>query len=74
MQALLSDINTYGWFGNNFVTTWHTPCGACYQYSLTVKLNGKSKTVGAVDGGVDANSNWWLITAELSRLLPEEAE
>jgi len=74
VQKLLSDINDYGWFTDNFVTTWHTPCGACYQYSLTVKYNGQTKTVGAVDGGVDAYSNWWQITPELSRLLPEEAD
>jgi hypothetical protein len=74
VETLVADIDKYGWFTDNFVTTWHTPCGACYQYNLTVKLNGQTKTVGAVDGGVDAYSNWWLIKAELSRLLPEEAE
>jgi hypothetical protein len=75
VETLLSDMNKYGWFTDNFVTTWHTPCGACYQYSLTVKFNGQTKTVGAVDGGVDAYALWWQdITPELSKLLPEEAE
>jgi ribose/xylose/arabinose/galactoside ABC-type transport system permease subunit len=74
VQQLLLDIDNYGWFTDEFVTTYHTPCGACYQYSLTVKRNGVTKEVGAVDGGVDAFANWWQITPELSRLLPEEAD
>jgi ribose/xylose/arabinose/galactoside ABC-type transport system permease subunit len=74
LQQLLVDINNYGWFTDEFVTTYHTPCGACYQYDLTVKYNGQTKQVSAVDGGVDAFANWWQITPELSRLLPEEAD
>jgi hypothetical protein len=74
VQQLILDINNYGWFTDEFVTTYHTPCGACYQYDLTVKYNGITKQVSAVDGGVDAYANWWQITPELSRLLPEEAE
>jgi ribose/xylose/arabinose/galactoside ABC-type transport system permease subunit len=74
VEQLLVDISNYGWFTDEFVTTYHTPCGACYQYSLTVKYNGVTKQVGAVDGGVDAYASWWQITPELSRLLPEEAD
>jgi ribose/xylose/arabinose/galactoside ABC-type transport system permease subunit len=74
VAKLLSDINDYGWFTDNFVTTHHNPCSACFTYSLTVKYDGQTKTVGAVDGGVDAYAKYWLITSELSTVLPEEAD
>ncbi len=51
-------------------TTSHTPCGACYSYFTTVSYQGQNKTIGAVDGGTDAPSNYWLMTGKLSTLLP----
>ena len=74
VDSLLASIDDLGWYTDgNFVTTHHTPCGACFQYSLTVKYNGQSKTVGAVDGGVDAYAKYWLITAKLAAILPDAA-
>jgi len=62
-------ITNEGWFTTAFYTTHHTPCTACYQYSLTVKANGVTKTVDAVDGGTDAPAAYWPITGQLAGLL-----
>jgi simple sugar transport system permease protein len=70
----LTFIDTQGWYTDNFYTTHHTPCGACYSYSLTVKYKGQTKTVDAVDGGTDAPSAYWLITGKLASILPAGLE
>ena len=69
VTALLTQINDYGWFTDNFYSTSHTPCGACFTYYTSVSYNGKAKTVQAVDGGTDAPSNYWLVTGRLSAIL-----
>jgi len=74
VNAALTFINDQGWYTDNFYSTHHTPCGACYSYSLTVKYNGQTKTVDAVDGGTDAPSAYWLITGELASILPAGLE
>ncbi len=65
------DINDYRLVQRQLPTTSHTPCGPATSTPLTVKYNGQTKTVDAVDGGIDASGWYWLITAELSGLLPE---
>ena len=71
VSTLLTDIDGLGWFTANMYTTSHTPCGQCYTYFTGVTFNGQSKTVEAVDGGTDAPSNYWLVSAKLSAILPK---
>ena len=66
VETLLKNINGFGFFTPSFLTTHHTPCGACYHYSTTVTYEGQSKTVEAVDGGADAPAEYRLTTAELT--------
>jgi simple sugar transport system permease protein len=74
VNAGLAKISDLGWFTDNFYTTHHTPCGACFEYSTTVKYKGQAKTVDAVDGGTDAPAAYWLVTAELAAILPAGVE
>jgi ribose/xylose/arabinose/galactoside ABC-type transport system permease subunit len=69
VTKIVADITNQGWFTTSFYTTHHTPCAACYQYSLTVKADGVTKTVDAVDGGTDAPAAYWPITGQLAGLL-----
>lgn len=69
VNTLLKQIADLGFFTPNLYTTHHTPCGACYEYSTTVKYQGQTKTVDAVDGGTDAPSNYWLMTGHLAPIL-----
>jgi ribose/xylose/arabinose/galactoside ABC-type transport system permease subunit len=69
VATLLTQIDGYGWFTDNFYSTSHTPCGACFTYYISVSYNGKTKTVEAVDGGTDAPSNYWPLTGRLSAIL-----
>jgi Ribose/xylose/arabinose/galactoside ABC-type transport systems, permease components len=69
VNTLLGQINDLGFFTDNFYTTYHTPCGACFRYSTTVKFNGQTKTVDAVDGGTDAPAAYWPMTGHLSAIL-----
>ncbi len=69
VTKLLKQISDYGFFTDNMYSTEHTPCGACFTYTLTVFYAGTTKTVKAVDGGTDAPSNYWLITGQLSAIL-----
>ncbi|MFH1524344.1 MAG: hypothetical protein ABIF04_05215 [Chloroflexota bacterium] len=70
VDKLLSDINNLQWFTDNMYSTSHTPCGACFTYFTSVLFQGQEKTVEAVDGGVDAPSNYWQMTGMLSQVLP----
>lgn len=70
LDQALTRIEALGWFTNEFYTTHHRPCGACYEYSITIKFKGQEKTVGAVDGGTDAPDQYWLVTSELAGILP----
>jgi ribose/xylose/arabinose/galactoside ABC-type transport system permease subunit len=69
VNALLTKIVNYGFFTDNFFDSHHTPCGACFDYSTTVKYKGVTKTVHAVDGGTDAPSEYWPMTGELAAIL-----
>jgi galactofuranose transport system permease protein len=71
VDKLLSSISGLGWFTDNFYSTSHTPCGACYTYYTTVLYQGQAKTVQAVDGGTDAPANYWLVSGELAGLVPK---
>ena len=36
VAELLTAINDRGWFTDDMYDTWHTPCGQCFGYYLTV--------------------------------------
>jgi simple sugar transport system permease protein len=69
VATLLKLISDKGWFTDNFYSTSHQPCGACYTYYMSVSFNGTTKTVEAVDGGADTPSDYWVITGKLSAIL-----
>jgi ribose/xylose/arabinose/galactoside ABC-type transport system permease subunit len=69
VDVLVKQIKSLGFFNPDFLTTTHTPCAACYRYSMTVTDGATTKTVGAVDGGTDAPSNYWVITGHLAPYL-----
>jgi simple sugar transport system permease protein len=71
VDKLLSQINDMEWFTDNMYSTHHFPCGACYTYFTDVIYKGQEKNVEAVDGGVDAPSNYWQMTAILNPFLPK---
>lgn len=72
VDELLADISDAGFFTDLFQTTYHPPCAACYQYSVTVTYEGQSKTVGAVDGGVDAAVEYWIVVGQVEFALGVE--
>ncbi len=72
VDHLLSFINTnVGWFTDNMYSTSHVPCRVCYHYFTSVAYGGQEKTVEAVDGGTDAPAEYWLMTGQLSTILPQ---
>jgi hypothetical protein len=71
VNKLLSFINDQRWFTDNMYSSSHLPCKICYYYFTTVVYNGQEKTVEAVDGGTDAPEEYWLITGQLSLILPK---
>jgi simple sugar transport system permease protein len=72
VDNLLSFIHTnVGWFTDNMYSTSHVPCRVCYHYFTSIAYNGKEKTVEAVDGGTDAPAEYWLMTGQLSTILPK---
>ncbi len=71
VDKLLSFISNVGWFTDNMYSTSHLPCKVCYHYFTSVSYQGQEKTVEAVDGGTDAPSEYWLMTGQLSTLLPK---
>jgi simple sugar transport system permease protein len=71
VDTLLAGINDYGWFTDEMYNTWHTPCGQCYGYYLTVSYHGQEKTVKGVDGGTDAPADYWQVMALVKGLVPK---
>jgi hypothetical protein len=73
VAVLLTAITDRGWFTENMYDTWHTPCGQCFGYYLTVVSNGQAKTVKAVDGGTDAPADYWQVVSTLNGVIPHFA-
>ncbi len=73
VDALLAGIIGYGWFTDEMYSTWHTPCGQCYGYYLTVSYQGQEKTVKGVDGGTDAPADYWQIVSLVKTVVPRFA-
>lgn len=71
VDKLLSAINNMGWFTDDMYTTHHKPCGACFTYFTTLTYKGQTKTVEAVDGGTDAPSNYWQMSALVTVIVPK---
>jgi ribose/xylose/arabinose/galactoside ABC-type transport system permease subunit len=71
VEQLLSDIADKGWFTDEMYNTWHTPCGQCYGYYLTVSYGDQEKTVKAVDGGTDAPADYWQVVSRINGIIPE---
>jgi ribose/xylose/arabinose/galactoside ABC-type transport system permease subunit len=70
VDRLLAGIHDYGWFTDEMYNTWHTPCGQCYGYYLTVSYNGQEKTVKGVDGGTDAPADYWQVISLVKGIVP----
>ncbi|RPI89130.1 MAG: hypothetical protein EHM40_01305 [Chloroflexi bacterium] len=70
VDTLLAGISNYGWFTDEMYDTWHTPCGVCYGYYLTVVHDGQEKTVKGVDGGTDAPADYWQVISVVKGIIP----
>jgi ribose/xylose/arabinose/galactoside ABC-type transport system permease subunit len=70
-NKLLSDIDDRGWFTDEIYDTWHTPCGQCFEYHITVSYQGQEKTVKAVDGGTDAPADYWQVVSLINKSIPK---
>jgi ribose/xylose/arabinose/galactoside ABC-type transport system permease subunit len=70
VDTLLAGIVGYGWFTDELYDTWHTPCGQCYGYYLTVSYQGQEKTVKGVDGGTDAPADYWQVISLVKGVVP----
>lgn len=68
VQAVIRQITDVGFFTDLFFTTYHPPCSACHQHSVTVTYGNETKTVGIVEGGTDGPAQYWLVMAYLSDL------
>jgi len=73
VDLLQAGINEYGWFTDELYDTWHTPCGQCYGYYLTVSYNNQEKTVKGVDGGTDAPADYWQVISLVKGIVPKFA-
>jgi hypothetical protein len=71
VDKLLAGVNDYGWFTDEMYNTWHTPCGQCYGYYLTVSYKGREKTVRGVDGGTDAPADYWQVISLVKGVTPK---
>jgi hypothetical protein len=71
VEKLLSNIDDRGWFTDEMYNTWHTPCGQCFAYHLTVAYQGQEKTVQAVDGGPDAPATYWRVVSVFNGIIPK---
>ena len=70
VEKLLSTINDKEWFTEEFYDTWHTRCGQCFGYYITISYKGQVKTVKAVDGGTDAPANYWQVVSAINGVIP----
>jgi ribose/xylose/arabinose/galactoside ABC-type transport system permease subunit len=70
VENLLAGIESLGWFTDEMYSTWHTPCGQCYGYYLTVSHNDQLKTVKGVDGGTDAPADYWQVISLVKGIVP----
>jgi ribose/xylose/arabinose/galactoside ABC-type transport system permease subunit len=70
VENLLAGIHDYDWFTDEMYDTWHTPCGQCYGYYLTVSYHGREKTVKGVDGGTDAPADYWQVISLVKGIVP----
>ena len=70
VEELLAGIRDYGWFTDEMYSTWHSPCGQCYGYYLTVADDGQEKTVKGVDGGTDAPADYWQVVSLVKGIVP----
>jgi len=73
VDTLLAGINDLGWFTDEMYNTWHTPCGQCYGYYLTVSYDDHIKTVKGVDGGTDAPADYWQVVSLVKGIVPRFA-
>jgi hypothetical protein len=71
VDKLLTSISDRGWFTAEMYDTWHTPCGQCYGYYLTISYQGQEKTVKAVDGGTDAPADYWQVVSLINGVIPK---
>jgi ribose/xylose/arabinose/galactoside ABC-type transport system permease subunit len=71
VELLMAGIIDNGWFTDELYDTWHTPCGQCYGYYLTVIKDGQEKTVKGVDGGTDAPAIYWQIISLVKGAVPK---
>jgi simple sugar transport system permease protein len=70
VETLLAGVRDYGWFTDEMYDTWHTPCGQCYGYYLTVTYRGEEKAVKGVDGGTDAPADYWQVISLVKGIVP----
>jgi ribose/xylose/arabinose/galactoside ABC-type transport system permease subunit len=70
VDTLLVGISDLGWFTDEMYNTWHTPCGQCYGYYLTVSYDDQIKTVKGVDGGTDAPADYWQVVSLVKGIVP----
>jgi len=68
VQAVMGQITDAGFFTDLFFTTYHPPCSACHQHSVTVTYGSQTKTVGIVEGGTDGPAQYWIVIGYLSDL------
>jgi hypothetical protein len=71
VTALMTSLESLGWFTDDMFSTSHRPCGQCFTYFTTVTSGDGPKTVQAVDGGTDAPAKYWLATSRISAILPK---
>ncbi len=74
VETLLAGIRDQGWFTDEFYNTWHTPCGQCFEYHITVIYEGEEKRVTAVDGGTDAPAAYWQVVSRINGVIPKFPE
>lgn len=70
VNLLMGGIIENNWFTNEQYDTWHTPCGQCFGYYLTVSHAGQTKTVKGVDGGTDAPAAYWQAISLVKGMVP----